>query len=63
MMKVRKNLELKRILLSKIEDSVLKNSLISEDSAEEDVEGGEEFGLKRRLLSLRLRSSWAGEQS
>ena len=51
MMKVRTNLELKRILLSKIEDSVLKNSLISEDSAEEDVEGGEEFGLKRRLLS------------
>ena len=51
MMKVRNNLELKRILLSKIEDSVLKNSLISEDSAEEDVEGGEEFELKRRLLS------------
>ena len=63
MMKVRTNLELKRILLSKIEDSVLKNSLISEDSAEEDVEGGEEFGLKRRLLYLRLRSRWAGEQS
>ena len=63
MMKVRNNLELKRILLSKIEDAVLKNSLISKDSAEDDVEGGEEFGLKRRLLSLRLRSSWAGEQS